>query len=813
MATSPRTHLRADPRTPGVLLVAQVDGGAWVASRVTFLGSSDGGVTWPRRVDVELTEGGYLSGLGAGGDLLYAVVSQALYRSDDRGISWTLIATGEQYQAPSEILGVEPSTGSSLLISNWTPALGATGYVDLVTKGGGWSSIPTPVVAKGGAVDWNASDSMVPLKTLHIFGAGLGTLYSKSSEGSAWTQGPNFTLSVAAANGKAIAAAEARLMYSANAGQTWQIVKVGEADFQAGAVAYAPTQPAIAYAVERAKSGPTAPCRVARSADGGATWVLVGAVACEPHSMTLEVEAGDGNAVALLVLGPYVSHLWSSRDGGRTWQVMPRSGGMPNGAIRSVIFDAADPASRWLRRSNPEGIADRTMDAGATWQNVTPVGGWVPQIVGASRWTGNTIFATGTCSLGIGQPTSLEIVRSVDGGDTWTPAAPEFCALVESISMVEGDAESEIFYASLADVPGGFGVRNLILRSLDDGVTWAPVTAPAYHAQAFARAAASPMVLYLGTVSTEGYGLLRSSDRGATWLPMQLSPYRAAVSAIAVDPRNQKRIFVGAAFTDAPSLLRSDNAGIAWTSAWDAMPTARIEAIAFDPLVPERIYVAAPDVGVFRSDDDGATWLLAADGLGDNRVRALEFDPHDPTKLHASTDTGPYVLDVSGVPAEGIRLAVEYHHATFDHYFVSADADEVAALDGGMFEGWSRTGESFNVAPAASSGLAPVCRFFGVGFAPLSSHFYTPYPAECDIVKADPKWIYEKIAFGLALPESASHGCPPETRPLYRLWNANRDGAPNHRYTTSMATFEFMRNQEWIFEGEKETRVFACVPD
>ena len=80
-------------------------------------------------------------------------------------------------------------------------------------------------------------------------------------------------------------------------------------------------------------------------------------------------------------------------------------------------------------------------------------------------------------------------------------------------------------------------------------------------------------------------------------------------------------------------------------------------------------------------------------------------------------------------------------------------------------------------------------------------------------MKADPKWFYEKIAFGLALPESASHGCPPETRPLYRLWNANRDGAPNHRYTTSMATFEFMRNQEWIFEGEKETRVFACVPD
>ena len=51
-----------------------------------------------------------------------------------------------------------------------------------------------------------------------------------------------------------------------------------------------------------------------------------------------------------------------------------------------------------------------------------------------------------------------------------------------------------------------------------------------------------------------------------------------------------------------------------------------------------------------------------------------------------------------------------------------------------------------------------------------------------------------------------------DTRPLFRLWNANRDGAPNHRYTTSMGTFDVMQNQGWIFEGAKVTRVFACVP-
>ena len=86
-------------------------------------------------------------------------------------------------------------------------------------------------------------------------------------------------------------------------------------------------------------------------------------------------------------------------------------------------------------------------------------------------------------------------------------------------------------------------------------------------------------------------------------------------------------------------------------------------------------------------------------------------------------------------------------------------------------------------------------------------------PSLVGIVNADPKWVYEKIAFGLALPDAATHGCPLGTRPLYRLWNRNLDGAPNHRYTTSTHTFDEMIEQGWIFEGEKETRVFACVPN
>jgi len=47
---------------------------------------------------------------------------------------------------------------------------------------------------------------------------------------------------------------------------------------------------------------------------------------------------------------------------------------------------------------------------------------------------------------------------------------------------------------------------------------------------------------------------------------------------------------------------------------------------------------------------------------------------------------------------------------------------------------------------------------------------------------------------------------------LYRLYNNGMGGAPNHRYTTSLATFNTMLAQGWAFEGEANTKVFACVP-
>ena len=92
------------------------------------------------------------------------------------------------------------------------------------------------------------------------------------------------------------------------------------------------------------------------------------------------------------------------------------------------------------------------------------------------------------------------------------------------------------------------------------------------------------------------------------------------------------------------------------------------------------------------------------------------------------------------VADRGSGTAVEYFHQGFGHYFVTAFQSEAASLDSNPGSGWARTGNSFPVEQDVRSGLQPVCRFFTEAFSPKSSHFYTPYSAECGIVKADKTW-------------------------------------------------------------------------
>ena len=165
----------------------------------------------------------------------------------------------------------------------------------------------------------------------------------------------------------------------------------------------------------------------------------------------------------------------------------------------------------------------------------------------------------------------------------------------------------------------------------------------------------------------------------------------------------------------------------------------------------------------------------------------------------------------AGPPEPPTGTVVEYYHTGFDHYFITSFPEEIAALDAGVFQGWVRTGATFPVWSTNTGSLNGVCRFFSTSFAPKSSHFYTPYNDECQTLLANPHWQFETIAFYALLP-NFNGNCPPGMQQLFRLYNNGMSGAPNHRYTNSLAVRNQMLTQGWISEGFGLLGVIACLP-
>jgi cytochrome c553 len=192
------------------------------------------------------------------------------------------------------------------------------------------------------------------------------------------------------------------------------------------------------------------------------------------------------------------------------------------------------------------------------------------------------------------------------------------------------------------------------------------------------------------------------------------------------------------------------------------------------------------------------TLTLTSDGTGSPQGIAL-------------TGTGVVAGPAPTPPFAATVTVVEYFHEKFDHYFITAIADEIAKLDNGTFAGWTRTGASFKSYATPVAGTVAVCRFFSSAFAPKSSHFYTASTPECTAVKANPDWSFEGEVLNVT-PPAADGSCPSGNVPVYRLYNDGQGAAPNHRYTTDPAVRSAMQAKRWVPEGNGALGVTMCVP-
>ena len=178
---------------------------------------------------------------------------------------------------------------------------------------------------------------------------------------------------------------------------------------------------------------------------------------------------------------------------------------------------------------------------------------------------------------------------------------------------------------------------------------------------------------------------------------------------------------------------------------------------------------------------------------------------------------GKIVIGGTGNPGGGSSLVaryigvertgnvIEFYNTILNHYFITADPIEAAAIDNGSAgPGWQRTGQTWK-----SGGPDRVCRFYGsTDIDPATgqrrgpnSHFYTISSAECAQVKLDLGWRFESYDFSGWRGVNAST-CPAGTTPVKRVYNnrfAQNDS--NHRYMISDTIYNQMVAQGWSGEG------------
>ena len=169
-------------------------------------------------------------------------------------------------------------------------------------------------------------------------------------------------------------------------------------------------------------------------------------------------------------------------------------------------------------------------------------------------------------------------------------------------------------------------------------------------------------------------------------------------------------------------------------------------------------------------------------------------------------------IGISATPV----TSVEFFNPALNHYFISALAPDIDALDTGRIAGWTRTGLSFKVHPSTASGgagVSPVCRILIP--PPADSHFFSASPQECAETLAKFPFMIKETddAFFIALPVTAgptAGTCPASTVPVYRVFNNRTDG--NHRYTTDRAIRDMMVAQGGVAEGYGNDAVIMCAP-
>ncbi len=439
--------------------------------------------------------------------------SGSLLKSTDEGVHWSYASPQPAFSNIITRIVLDRGDSNFILIGTDTGAFRST------NGGASWTACPTVAGYVWGAV---IDQSSAAGNRICYIGSSAG-IFKSVNEGAAW------------------AAANTGLPGTALTGFS-------------GASSSAPAS-VVLYAVYDGGGGGTGSgTDIYKSLNGAGVWTLAQLGSATDGFNKVEcAENSPATAYALNNSNSNTEGIWKTTDSGTTWNNVfnPVKGG---GNVTlgwcdwDIVFQEGQP---WIQVKvdpvNPNRVSATdldcsylTTDGGATWTQIYSTFADTNPIAAGKKWTSRNLEVTTAWHYYINPWTTtthylcqsdIGIQRSTDSGATWTHSIPFSTPWHNSIYDLAFDTANHFIFAAASnqhDIPHSTQIRAApgvggVLKSANDGSTWAPVTVglPGTPATSILR---DPINGYLyttlwGNTNANG-GVFRSIDNGANWAAM-----------------------------------------------------------------------------------------------------------------------------------------------------------------------------------------------------------------------------------------------------------------------------------------------------
>ncbi len=589
-------------------------------------------------------------------NLVFAGTSGGVFRSIDRGASWTAVNSGLG-SLKILALALSPAYPSDTTLL----AVTAAGLFKSSNNGTSWSKVGTDL---DGVELTSVAFSPSYSTDLTIFAGSTNGVFGSSDSGATWTNlstgltNRNIrTIAVSptfASSNMLLAATADGLFVTFNRGSNWYSYGLQGSDISALAISpnfisdnkifvgtasggiylydefsgwykISPLQSTLpvnsiaispGYASDFTLFAGTG-YGIYRSTNGGSNWTFTQAVNLGSHVISALAISPVYSTDQTLYAGGQGSGVLVSNDRGGLW--FASNNGLSAAKISAIAY-SPEYATDHTSFAAAFGGIYRSIDHGLTWSNI--IDGI--EAVDIKAVALSPAFASDK-TIFVGSNGGA--YRSMDGGVNWS--------LVISGDSINSIALSPSFIADRTVYISSPSA--VVYRSVDAGNTWESI-----------GLGLEGRALYAISLSTDG--LFAATDagvylfNGTSWQSMSLGKVAGGggiVHSVAVSPSygNDRTVYAG---THGDGIIFSTNGGATWNSANNGLDNLDVQAIALTPgfSSSRTMFAATSGGGIFRSTTAGSQWVSFNNGLTTHDISALAVSPAyaSDTQLLAGTN-------------------------------------------------------------------------------------------------------------------------------------------------------------------------------